>query len=444
MQRRAPKGKRRRRLTTARSSARAWRGGLRVAAERLRGKPHEAACVHLPQARWRHRTPTACTARRARRRAAWATRRDCQGAVTAAAAGGAGAGTAGPARLPGACCLRLPHAQAGPASSVATPPCPPMRPLSSIARWRPTCRPWAAPTTSAAAAAGRSRRWSGCSRRTPRPRCAPASQAAAALHAPPMLHVQQCFERQAHHRRSRPTPGLLIPTLLPQETAAIIIEPILGEGGFLTPPPGFLGALRALCDRHGMLLIFDEARPASLSFFACLRTGCTWLWPRLLACCSTWKRRAARPAAPCPALLTFRSCPPFRCVCHIQMHLSTASHHSAHRRGRVRAGPVRRGAHGALVGPPAPHRRPARPAALCKGEAAARPSRPARAPPCLPLARPPPATHIPWADCVVRLARKEPSTRHVPPPRHCPPACRASRRACRLRACRRAATCTTG
>ncbi len=43
-----------------------------------------------------------------------------------------------------------------------------------------------------------------------------------------------------------------------QETAAIIIEPILGEGGFLTPPPGFLSALRALCDKHGMLLIFDE------------------------------------------------------------------------------------------------------------------------------------------------------------------------------------------
>jgi len=46
--------------------------------------------------------------------------------------------------------------------------------------------------------------------------------------------------------------------LLLQETAGIIIEPILGEGGFLTPPPGFLGALRALCDQHGMLLIFDE------------------------------------------------------------------------------------------------------------------------------------------------------------------------------------------
>ncbi|KAI7841462.1 hypothetical protein COHA_004857 [Chlorella ohadii] len=46
----------------------------------------------------------------------------------------------------------------------------------------------------------------------------------------------------------------------PSETAAIIIEPILGEGGFLTPPPGFLSALRTLCDKHGMLLIFDEVQ----------------------------------------------------------------------------------------------------------------------------------------------------------------------------------------
>ena len=44
----------------------------------------------------------------------------------------------------------------------------------------------------------------------------------------------------------------------PQETAAIIIEPIMGEGGFLTPPPGFLAGLRKICDREGMLLIIDE------------------------------------------------------------------------------------------------------------------------------------------------------------------------------------------
>lgn len=46
----------------------------------------------------------------------------------------------------------------------------------------------------------------------------------------------------------------------PSETAAIILEPILGEGGFLTPPPGFLRSLRKLCDQHGILLIADEVR----------------------------------------------------------------------------------------------------------------------------------------------------------------------------------------
>lgn len=40
--------------------------------------------------------------------------------------------------------------------------------------------------------------------------------------------------------------------------AAIIIEPVQGEGGFYVAPPSFLKALRTLCDRHGMLLIMDE------------------------------------------------------------------------------------------------------------------------------------------------------------------------------------------
>jgi 4-aminobutyrate aminotransferase len=44
------------------------------------------------------------------------------------------------------------------------------------------------------------------------------------------------------------------------EVAAIIIEPIQGEGGYLVAPDGFLQGLRALCDRHGILLIFDEVQ----------------------------------------------------------------------------------------------------------------------------------------------------------------------------------------
>jgi len=46
----------------------------------------------------------------------------------------------------------------------------------------------------------------------------------------------------------------------PKEVAAILVEPILGEGGYIVPPESFLPGLRALCDRHGILLIFDEVQ----------------------------------------------------------------------------------------------------------------------------------------------------------------------------------------
>jgi acetylornithine/N-succinyldiaminopimelate aminotransferase len=44
------------------------------------------------------------------------------------------------------------------------------------------------------------------------------------------------------------------------QTAAILIEPIQGEGGIRVPPHGFLPALRALCDAHGLLLVCDEVQ----------------------------------------------------------------------------------------------------------------------------------------------------------------------------------------
>jgi 4-aminobutyrate aminotransferase len=44
----------------------------------------------------------------------------------------------------------------------------------------------------------------------------------------------------------------------PEQVAAIIFEPVLGEGGFIPAPPEFAQALRAMCDEHGIMLIADE------------------------------------------------------------------------------------------------------------------------------------------------------------------------------------------
>jgi 4-aminobutyrate aminotransferase/(S)-3-amino-2-methylpropionate transaminase len=46
----------------------------------------------------------------------------------------------------------------------------------------------------------------------------------------------------------------------PTEIAAMIIEPVQGEGGFIVPPPEFLPGLREICDRHGIVLIADEVQ----------------------------------------------------------------------------------------------------------------------------------------------------------------------------------------
>jgi len=51
---------------------------------------------------------------------------------------------------------------------------------------------------------------------------------------------------------------LLLSQTAPQDTAAILIEPVLGEGGYVVPPTSFMQELRKLCSEHGIMLIADE------------------------------------------------------------------------------------------------------------------------------------------------------------------------------------------
>ncbi len=54
--------------------------------------------------------------------------------------------------------------------------------------------------------------------------------------------------------------ALLATQVYPEDVAAVLVEPVLGEGGYVVPPAQFLRELRALCDEYGMLLIADEVQ----------------------------------------------------------------------------------------------------------------------------------------------------------------------------------------
>jgi 4-aminobutyrate aminotransferase len=96
---------------------------------------------------------------------------------------------------------------------------------------------------------------------------------------PGVHHVRfpYCY-RTCSHGPSEPCPiaageelELMFKTTVPAESvAAIVVEPIQGEGGYVVPPDSFLRRLREICDAHGILLVADEVQ----SGFA--RTGRMW------------------------------------------------------------------------------------------------------------------------------------------------------------------------
>lgn len=67
-------------------------------------------------------------------------------------------------------------------------------------------------------------------------------------------------EEQASQYSLAALEELLISQISPADTAAILIEPVLGEGGYVVPPASFLRGLREICNKNGILLIFDEVQ----------------------------------------------------------------------------------------------------------------------------------------------------------------------------------------
>ena len=52
----------------------------------------------------------------------------------------------------------------------------------------------------------------------------------------------------------------LVNSVAAEQVAAVVLEPVQGEGGFIPVPAGYLRGLRKLCDEHGIMLILDEVQ----------------------------------------------------------------------------------------------------------------------------------------------------------------------------------------
>ncbi|HQU35343.1 MAG TPA: aminotransferase class III-fold pyridoxal phosphate-dependent enzyme [Anaerolineales bacterium] len=76
----------------------------------------------------------------------------------------------------------------------------------------------------------------------------------------PYAYAMNMTEEQASQHCLEQLEYLLASQTAPKETAAILIESVLGEGGYVVPPTSFMKGLREICDKHGIMLIFDEVQ----------------------------------------------------------------------------------------------------------------------------------------------------------------------------------------
>jgi len=72
--------------------------------------------------------------------------------------------------------------------------------------------------------------------------------------------AQTCGQSACCNEPLNQIENILATQSAPSETAAILLEPVLGEGGYVMPPRSFMKGVREICDKHGILMILDEVQ----------------------------------------------------------------------------------------------------------------------------------------------------------------------------------------